>query len=223
MRGIYLSSFEAIGWAVLTLPWGQGKLCTASVAWWPWPKVTEMGAKKFSHTHRSTMCGLKKLASGVFLQSWKVLAERRRRRWQQRRRRRKRTKNNKSPGNPGWLNDQLIKVVVVCEQPDNALLASHDRSLKSVVYNSTVECVCTQIHVIYIKHDTSKPNHRKMCKQQLNRSSWQISFYHFIPISPRCTVYSRKDGPVNLNDKWNSHHKHNENFRTQTILFHWCL
>ena len=25
-----------------------------------------MGAKKFSHTHRSTMCGLKKLASGVF-------------------------------------------------------------------------------------------------------------------------------------------------------------
>ena len=55
-----------------------------------------MGAKKFSHTHRSTMCGLKKLASGVFPESSKVLAERRRR---------KRTKNNKSPGYPGWLNE----------------------------------------------------------------------------------------------------------------------
>ena len=32
MRGIYLSSFVAIGWAVLTLPWGQGKLRSASVA-----------------------------------------------------------------------------------------------------------------------------------------------------------------------------------------------
>ena len=60
--------------------------------------VTEMGAKKFSHTHWSTMYGLKTLASGVFPGSWKVLAERRRRR---RRRRRKRTKNNKSPGYPG--------------------------------------------------------------------------------------------------------------------------
>ena len=59
-----------------------------------------MDAKKFSHTHSSTVCGLKKLASGVFPESWKVLAERRRRR----RRRRKRTKNNKSPGYPGWLN-----------------------------------------------------------------------------------------------------------------------
>ena len=55
-----------------------------------------MGTKKFSHTHRSTMWGLKKLASGVFPESWKVLAERRRRQ--------KRTKNNKSPGYPGWLN-----------------------------------------------------------------------------------------------------------------------
>ena len=57
-----------------------------------------MGAKKFSHTHRSTMCGLKKLASMVFLESWKVLAERR---WWPRRR--KRTKNSKSPVYPGWL------------------------------------------------------------------------------------------------------------------------
>ena len=57
-----------------------------------------MGAKKFSHTHRSTVCGLKKLASGVFPESWKVLAEqRRRRKW---------TKNNKSPGYPGWLNER---------------------------------------------------------------------------------------------------------------------
>ena len=31
-----------------------------------------MGAKKFSHTHRLTMCGLKKLASGVFPESWSV-------------------------------------------------------------------------------------------------------------------------------------------------------
>ena len=33
-----------------------------------------MGAKYFSHTRRLTMCGLKKLASGVFPESWKVLA-----------------------------------------------------------------------------------------------------------------------------------------------------
>ena len=63
------------------------------------PKVTEMGAKIFFHTHRLTTCGLKKLASGVFPERWKVLAE------QRRRRRQKRTKNNKSPGYPGWLND----------------------------------------------------------------------------------------------------------------------
>ena len=62
-----------------------------------------MGAKIFSNTQRSTMCGLKKLASGVFPESWKVLAERRRRH-----RTRKRTKNNKSPGYPGWLNKTLF-------------------------------------------------------------------------------------------------------------------
>ena len=60
---------------VLTLSWEQGKICPASVAWWPWPKVTETGTKIFSHTLRLTMCGLKKLASRVFLESWKVLAE----------------------------------------------------------------------------------------------------------------------------------------------------
>ena len=31
-----------------------------------------MGAKIFSHTHKLTMCGLKKLASGVFPESWSV-------------------------------------------------------------------------------------------------------------------------------------------------------
>ena len=71
MRGIYLSSFVVIGWAFLTLSWGQGKLCPALVAYWPWPKVTEIGAKKIFQTHRSTMCGLKKLASEVFPESWK--------------------------------------------------------------------------------------------------------------------------------------------------------
>ena len=65
-REKYLPSFVAISWAVLTLSWGQGKIFSASVAWWPWPKVTEMGTKKFSHTHRLTMCGLKKLPTGVF-------------------------------------------------------------------------------------------------------------------------------------------------------------
>ena len=60
MRGIYLPSFVVIGWAVLTLPRGQDKLHPASVALWTWPKVTEMGARKFSHTHRSTMCGFMK-------------------------------------------------------------------------------------------------------------------------------------------------------------------
>ena len=62
-----------------------------------------MGAKKFSHTHRSIMCGLKKLASGGFPESWKVLAEQRRQR-QRRRRRWKWTKNNKSLCYPGWHN-----------------------------------------------------------------------------------------------------------------------
>ena len=37
-----------------------------------------MDAKNFSHTYRLTMCGLKKLASGIFPESWKVLAQRRR-------------------------------------------------------------------------------------------------------------------------------------------------
>ena len=81
-----------------------------------------MGAKKFSHTNRSTMCGLKKLASGVFPGSQKVLAERLRRRqrrlrwwrWQ-----RKRTKNNKSPSYPGWLNNQTKchTPYLVCRTP----------------------------------------------------------------------------------------------------------
>ena len=34
-----------------------------------------MGARNFSHTNRLTICGLKKLASGVFPESWKVLAQ----------------------------------------------------------------------------------------------------------------------------------------------------
>ena len=68
-----------------------------------------MGAKKFFHTHRSIMCGLKKIALRVFSESWKVFAKRRRwRRWR-RRRQRKRTKNNKSPGYPGWLNNRDSK------------------------------------------------------------------------------------------------------------------
>ena len=95
-RGIYLPRFVAIGWAVLTLSWGQSKFCPASVAQWPWPKVTKMGGKIFSHTHRLTMCGLKKLVQG-FPESWKMLAERRQRQ-------RKRTKNNKFPGYPGSPN-----------------------------------------------------------------------------------------------------------------------
>ena len=45
-RGLYLPSFVAIGWAVLTWSWGQGKICPALVAWWPWPKVTKMDTKK---------------------------------------------------------------------------------------------------------------------------------------------------------------------------------
>ena len=62
--------------------------------------VTVMGTKKSSHTHRLTMCGLKKLAWEVFPESWKVLAERRRWRW-----RLKRTKNNNFHGYPGGINN----------------------------------------------------------------------------------------------------------------------
>ena len=97
-RKIYLTCFVAFGWAVFTLSEGQTNFCPTSVAQWTWPKVTEMGAKIFSHTNRLTMCCLKELASGVFLESWKVLAER----WWGRLR--KRTKHNKSPGYPRWLN-----------------------------------------------------------------------------------------------------------------------
>ena len=43
---------------------GTIKFCPASVAWWPWPKIPKIGAKNFPHTHRLTMCDLKKLASG---------------------------------------------------------------------------------------------------------------------------------------------------------------
>ena len=57
------------------------------------------------------MCGLKKLSSGVFPESWKVLAERRRRRL--RRRRRKRTQK-KSPSYPGWLNKSTFRT---CNTP----------------------------------------------------------------------------------------------------------
>ena len=51
----------------------------------------------FSHAHSLTICGLKKLASGVLPETWKVLAERLRR---------SRTKNNKSPVTRG---DLIIK------------------------------------------------------------------------------------------------------------------
>ena len=67
--------------------------------------VTEMSTKIFSHPHRLTMCGLKKLASAVLQESWKVLAE-----WQ-RWRRPKWTKNNKSPCYAGCLNDLKHKLV----------------------------------------------------------------------------------------------------------------
>ena len=50
IRGIYWQSFVAIGWAVLTWSWGQGRICPALVTWWPWPNVTEMATKKISHT-----------------------------------------------------------------------------------------------------------------------------------------------------------------------------
>ena len=54
MRGIYLPSFVAIGWAVLILSLGLDKLLPASVAEWPWPKVTAMGAKQiFPHPYVS--------------------------------------------------------------------------------------------------------------------------------------------------------------------------
>ena len=106
-RKIYLPSFVAIGWVVPTLSWDQAKFCPASVAErpWSWRKVTEMGTKNFSHTHRLAMCGLKKLASGVFLERWKVSAERRPQQWRGRQWR-KWTKNNKSQGYPWWLKYQ---------------------------------------------------------------------------------------------------------------------
>ena len=75
-----------------------------------------MCAKNVSNTHKLTMFGLKKLASGVFPESWKVVAEwcwrwQRRRRWQ---RQRKRTKNNKSPSYPGWLKYVYVCLMCAC-------------------------------------------------------------------------------------------------------------
>ena len=60
----------------------------------PWPKVNHVW--------------LEELASGVFPESWKVLAERRP--W---RRQRKQTKNKKSPGYPGWLNNYMALICSV--------------------------------------------------------------------------------------------------------------
>ena len=74
-----------------------GRLVTLNQGHWD-------GCQNFFLTHRSTMCGLKKLASGVFPESCKVLAEWR---WWWRRQR-QRTKNNKSPGYPGWLKNDCM-------------------------------------------------------------------------------------------------------------------
>ena len=86
-----------------------------------------MGAKKFSHTHRSTMCGLKKLASGVFPESWKVLAERRRRR-----RRRDGGNGPKTISPPVTRGDLMIsskwsfsssdKCIIACSESGNQII-----------------------------------------------------------------------------------------------------
>ena len=76
-----------------------------------------MGTNFFSYTHRLTMCGLKKLASGVFRGSWKVLAG-----WQHwwwwwqwww-----KWAKNIKSRGSQGGLNDSfaLVNHLLICSR-----------------------------------------------------------------------------------------------------------
>ena len=81
----------AIGWAVRTLSWGQVKFCLASVAWWPWPKVTKMGAKPYvNHVwfEETSFRGF----PGKWINVGRTVAAR----W-------KRTKNNKSRGYPGWL------------------------------------------------------------------------------------------------------------------------
>ena len=87
----------------LTLPWGQGKICPTSVAWWLWPNVIEMGTKWISRTYWLTTCSLKKLAPGVFPESLKVLAERWRQRRQRRQRRRKWTKTISLPVTQGEI------------------------------------------------------------------------------------------------------------------------
>ena len=87
-----------------------------------------MGAKNFSNTQRSTMCGLKKLASGVFPESWKVLAERRRRH-----RTRKRTKNNKSPGYPEWLNKTLFS-------SDKGLASGRRQAILKILHSQCHVC-----------------------------------------------------------------------------------
>ena len=123
-RWIYLPRFVTIGWRILTLLWGQCKMCPTSVAWWPCPKDTKMGIKIFSHTQRLIMCDLKKLASGVFPESWKVLAEQwQRRQWRQQR---KWTKNSppltqgdlKMANIMGWLQWVILKF-------DHIMIGSH--------------------------------------------------------------------------------------------------
>ena len=81
------------------------------------------------------MCGLKKLASWVFSESWKVLAERRRRRRWRRRRRRKRTKNNKSPGYPGWLNNREAGDLTRHHVHFDVIVMTRDLYLKDISIN----------------------------------------------------------------------------------------
>ena len=110
-----------------------------------------MSAKIFFHIHRLTMCGLKKLASGVLLESWKVLGEQQ---WQQQ----KQTKNNKSP--PVTQGDLMKSVVYSYDENLQAWAISIEPNQQPG--NVAATKVCDSDHLTWLQgllrsfHDTGK-------------------------------------------------------------------
>ena len=83
------------------------------------------------------MCDLKKWASGVFPESWKVLAERRRRR-------RKRTKNRSTPVTRGDLIWWVLMPCLLCRQPFDSFV-TFNKQLFIMVWCEVMNLYCHKL------------------------------------------------------------------------------
>ena len=122
------------------------------------------------------MCGLKQLASKVFPESWKVLAELRRRR---RRKQRKRTKNNKSPGYPGWvkynfpeLKTRLIHCVLVMPYNITELCSTQSPLVQVMVSCLHQAIISTNADLLLI--GPSETNFREIWKLKNIFHTWKV-------------------------------------------------